>query len=138
MIELTDEMRTALNGALADRLPVIVAYVDGDGQPSISFRGTVQPFSDDQLAIWIRNPEGGLLRGVAANPKIALLYRNPAERLGWQFHGRARRDDDGQVRDTVYDNSPEFERNQDPDRKGVAVIVDLDRVIARGEVIMER
>ena len=131
-------MRTALESALTDRLPVIAAYVDGDGQPSISLRGTTQVYSDDQLAIWVRNPDGGLLRGIAANPNIALLYRNPAERIGWQFHGRARRDDDEQLRDTVYDNSPEFERNQDPDRKGVAVIIDIDRVIARGEVLMER
>ena len=138
MIELTDEMKQAINSALSDRVPMVVSYVGGDGQPNIGFRGSTQAFSDDQLAIWVRNPDGGILHGIAANPKLALLYRNPAARLAWQFHGRARRDDGEQVRRTVYDNAPEAERNLDPEQNGVAVIIDIDRVIARGEVLMER
>ena len=116
----------------------MVSYVDGDGQPGLSFRGSVQAYSDDQLAIWVRNPEGGILRGIAGNPKIALLYRDPEKQLSWVCHGRAQRDDSDGVRQTVYDNSPEAERDRDEDRKGVAVIIDLDRVIARGAVLMER
>jgi hypothetical protein len=138
VIELSDEMREALSSALRDRAPVIVSYVDGDGQPHISFRGTAQVYSDDQLAIWARNPDGGLPNALGDGSKIALLYRNPETRLSWQFHGRARIDADEEVRRTVYDNSPEFERNQDPDRKGKAVIIDVDRVIQRGQAIMER
>ena len=138
MIELSDEMREALASALGDRMPVIVSYVDGDGQPHISFRGTAQVYSDDQLAIWARNPEGGLPSALGDDSKIALLYRNTETRLAWQFHGRARVDEDESVRRTVYDNSPEVERNADPDRKGKAVIIDVDRVIQRGETIMER
>ena len=138
MIELTDEMRQAINNALADRLPIIVSYVDAEGQPSVSLRGSTQVFGSDQLAIWVRNPNGGVLSAIAVNPKMALFYRNPGERLAWQFHGRAQRDDSEDVRRTVYDNSPEGERNADPDQKGVAVIIDIDRVIARGEVLMER
>jgi hypothetical protein len=38
----------------------------------------------------------------------------------------------------IFDASPEFERNQDPDRKGKALIIDVDRVIQRGQAIMER
>ncbi|MSQ42302.1 MAG: pyridoxamine 5'-phosphate oxidase family protein [Dehalococcoidia bacterium] len=138
MIQLTDEMREALANALTDRLPVILAYVGPGGQPSISFRGTAQVYSDDQIAIWARNPEGGLGHALAVNPRIALLYRNPEKRLGWQFHGRARIVDDEAVRRTVYDNSPEPERGADPERKGKAMIVDVDRVIARGQTLMER
>jgi hypothetical protein len=32
------------------------------------------------------------------------------------------------VRDQVYGNAHEFERNQDPDRKGLAMVIDLDSV----------
>ncbi len=137
MIELSDEMREALASALSDGAPVIVSYVDGDGQPRISFRGSAQVYSNDQLAIWARNPEGGLTN-VRDHSKIALLYRNTETRLAWQFHGRARVDEDEAVRRTVYDHSPEPERNADPDRKGKAMIIDVDRVIQRGEAIMER
>ena len=138
MIKLTDEMREALANALADRAPVILAYVAPDGQPNVSFRGTTQVHSDDQIAIWARNPEGGLLKGIAANPKIALLYRNPETRIAWQFQGRAHLEEDEQVRSTVYDSSPEVERNADPERKGKAILLDVDRVIQRGQAIMER
>lgn len=138
MIEITAEMREAINGAFNDRVPVVVSYVDGDGQPSVSLRGSTQVYGSDQLSIWVRNPNGGLLPGIAAHPKLALLYRNLGARLSWQFHGRARRDDSEQVRKAVYDNAPEGERNLDPEQKGVAVIIDLDRVIAAGEVLMER
>jgi hypothetical protein len=138
LIELTDEMREAINGALSDRVPITVSYVDDDGQPSLSLRGSVQVYGSDQLAIWVRNPSGGILSGITGNPKLALMYRNPTTRLAWQFHGRAERDDTEQARQTIYDNSPEGERNADPDRKGVALVIDIDRVIARGEVLMER
>ena len=138
MIELSEEMQDSIRTALADRVPVIVAYVDPDGQPVISFRGTVQPHSADQLALWARNPDGGLLRGIASNPRVALLYANLAERRAWQFRGRARVETDDLARNAIYDRSPEAERNQDPERKGVAVVVDVDSVIQRGAVIMER
>ena len=138
LIELTDEMKAAINNALMDRMSVVVAYVDAEGQPQLSFRGSTQAYSDDQLAIWNRNPEGGMQRGIRTNPKVALLYRNPQERVGWQFHGRARVVDDDEVRQTVYDNAPELERNFDPERKGDAVVIDIDRVISRGQVLMER
>src|SRR5687767_3797563 len=87
-IRLTDELRTAINGALANGTPVVVAYVDERGQPRLSFRGSTQVFGDDQLAIWARNPEGGLLRALAANPRVTLLYRNPQPRLLLTFEGR--------------------------------------------------
>ena len=138
MIQLTEEMKDSIRRALADRVPVVLAYVDTDGQPALSFRGTVQPYSDDQLALWARNPEGGLLRGIATNPKVALLYANLAERRVWQFRGRAHAETGEAVRHAVFDNSPEVERNQDPKRKGVALLVDIDSVIQRGEVIMQR
>ncbi len=138
MISFTDEMREAFATALTDSAPVIVAYADDDGQPHISFRGSAQVYSDDQLAIWVRNPEGGILAAVPHNPKVALQYQNLAKRIGWQFHGRARIDDDPAVRTSVYDNSHEFERGLDPERKGKAIIVDVDRVFARGELLMDR
>lgn len=117
---------------------MIVSYVDGAGQPSVSLRGSTQVYGSDQLAMWVRNPSGGILLAIAENPKLALFYRNPGQRLAWQFHGRGQQNDDPDVRNVVYANSPEGERNLDPEQNGVALIIELDRVIARGEVLMER
>ena len=138
MIVLSDEMRLAIERALDDGCPVISSSVDGDGQPSLSFYGSTQAHSDDQLAIWVRNPGGAFLRRIAANPHVAFLYRNPERRQMWQFHGRARVVDDPDARDAIYEGSHKLERDRDPDRLGVAVIIDLDRVLERGEVVMER
>jgi hypothetical protein len=121
-----------------NRTPVIMSYVDADGQPHISFRGTAQVYSSDQLAVWARNPEGGLPSAVGVSPKVSLLYRDPETRLSWQFLGRARIEDDEAARNVIYDASPEFERKADPDRKGKALVIDVDKVVSRGEVLMER
>jgi hypothetical protein len=45
-----------------------------------------------------------------------------------QFHGRARIAADEAERSRVFDSAPEREQAADPDRKGAAVIIDLDRV----------
>lgn len=138
MIELTDQMRELVGSALDDQLPIVSSSVDADGQPSISFYGSTQVHSSDQLAIWVRNPNGGLLSRIRGNPHIAFLYRNPAEQIGWQFHGRARVLEAGEESQRVYDNSPQREHDRDPDQLGKAVVIDVDRVIARGQVLMER
>jgi hypothetical protein len=131
-IQLSDEMREAVNGALANGTPVIVAYVDENGQPSLSYRGSVQVYGPEQLAVWVRNPEGGLQRALRNNPRVTLLYRNPQTRLMLNFQGRGHFDSGEDVRNTVYENSPEPERNADRDRKGLALVIDLDRVTGFG------
>jgi predicted pyridoxine 5'-phosphate oxidase superfamily flavin-nucleotide-binding protein len=137
-VVLTDEFKTAINNAIADRAPILLASVDASGQPALSFRGSTQVYSDHELGIWVRNQDGGLLASVAANPLIALMYRNPETRLAFQMHGEARRVDDEAVKQRVYEMAPEVERNADAERKGTALIVDLLRIIQRGAVVMER
>ena len=64
-----------------------------------------------------------------------------AARTFLQIQGRGRVDDDPHVRDVVFDNSPEREQSIDPDRLGVAVVVDVDHVqgrLADGPVNMSR
>ena len=130
-LKLIDEMKTAVNGALLNRTPIVFAYVDGDGQPSLSFRGSTQAYSDDQLAVWVRNPEGGLLAALAGNNRFSLLYRNPENRTTLQFKGQGRIDESEAVRQTVYTNSPEQEQASDKEQKGQAMIIDLDSVEGR-------
>jgi pyridoxamine 5'-phosphate oxidase-like protein len=138
---LTDDIKDAVDGALMNGTPVVVAYVDSDGAPHLSLRGSAQAYSDTQLALWIRDPEGGLLKAIATNPELALMYRDSAKGTTYQFAGRARADTDPGVVETVYTNTPELERNMDPFRRGVAVVIDLDRLegVGPGGVVrMER
>ena len=75
---------------------------------------------------------------IAENPKVTMLYRNPGTRLAFQIHGEARHADDDATKQRVYDHSPENERNQDPERKGTAVVVDVVRLIQGGKVVQSR
>jgi hypothetical protein len=127
-IELTASMVQAVNSALESGKPIIVAYVDADGQPRLSFRGSTQVHGPDQLAIWVRDPAGGLLSAVEHNPRLTLLYRDPETRTMLLFYGRGRVEAGEDVRQSVYDRSPEAERQRDPERKGKPLVIDLDRV----------
>jgi len=131
-LSLTDDVKQAVSGALMNGTPVVVAYVDAEGVPHLSLRGSTQAYSDTQLAIWVRDPSGGMLKAVPTNPAVALFYRDPATRAAYTFTGRAWIATDPEVRDAVYANTPAPERNIDARRLGSAVIVDLDRVEGMG------
>ena len=126
-IELTDEIRDHVNGALLAGNPMILASVDSAGRPRLSFRGSTQVFSADQLGFWARNADGTTAGSIAANPYVALMLRDPAQRVVLQFAGRARVVE-GAERELVYDQAPEFEQKADLGKKGVAVVIDLDKV----------
>jgi hypothetical protein len=130
-LKLSSALKETVNTALARGRMLSVAYVSPDGRPELSFRGSVQAYSDTQLAIWVRNPVGGILSAVTGGrPHIALLYGElGAESKAFlTFRGRGRVETSESVRRRVYDDSPEVERNLDKDRKGVALIIDLDSV----------
>jgi predicted pyridoxine 5'-phosphate oxidase superfamily flavin-nucleotide-binding protein len=131
MIHLTDDVRERLASALADQCPVVAASVDADGQPHLSFYGTTQVYGPGQLAIWVRDPASSFLQRIATNPRVAFMYRNPAERVMYQFHGQGRPVPDEYVRRQVFDQSPAVERGMDPDLRGVAVLIELDYVKGR-------
>jgi hypothetical protein len=126
-LALTDELKNLVNNALAGGAPLLLAAVSPDGKPVLSFRGSVQTYSDDQLGLWARNGQGGTLDAIRGNPNVVLVYRSATTPV-LQFHGRARVAESDRERSEVYDSAPERERAADPERKGVAVIVDLDRV----------
>ena len=140
MINLPEDVRTAIDTALAEDAyyPCVWTTVDETGQPSSSFFGTTQVLSDHEVAIWMRTPSRGFLARIAKNPKCSMLYRNHETKFGFQIHGEARLVEDAATARRVYDKSPEVERNADPDRQGVAVIVDVVRLIQRGQVVQAR
>jgi len=129
-LKLSAAMQEAINGAFGSGKPIVVAYVDDAGAPQLSYRGSTQAYSDTALAIWVRNPDGRILPSIGANPAVALVYGdfNPENRQFMILRGRARVDASDAVRDKVFANAHPFEQSQDKDRKGHAVIIDLDSV----------
>src|SRR5262249_29424655 len=116
-------VRGVVNGALANGTPMVLSYVDEQGQPSLSLRGSIQVYSDTQLSIWVRNAASGLIRSLDKNPSVALLYRDSKTRTTLIFRGHGHVETNEAVRDRVYALSPEVEQNHDPERNGAALLV---------------
>ena len=130
-LSIRPEWKELIDNALTNGTPVIVAYVDASGVPHVSPRGSVQVLNETQLGMWARDPEGGLLKGIAANPNMAFYYRDPKTRAALTVTGKARVAE-GETRETIYQGQPALERNMDGRMIGTAVVVDVDLLEAAG------
>lgn len=136
-VELSDEMMEAVNNALTDRLPCLVATASQHGMPDISYRGSTLAFDREHLAFWER-AKGETLRNLEANPLACVFYRNPETRKSWRFYGAATILKEGDLREQIMARVHPFELGQDPDRTGYAVLIRIDRVREGNTTIMER
>jgi hypothetical protein len=128
-LKLSAEMKSAINTAFERRKPIVISYIE-NGAPKLSFRGSTQAYSDTALAIWVRMPDGPILQGIKENPAVALIYGDfRADGRDFMiFRGKARLDKTDAARKRVYESAHAFEQSQDKDRKGNAVIIELDSV----------
>jgi nitroreductase len=137
-IKLDDEIRQNLDNALANGTPCVVATSSARGEPNVSLRGSVLVLDDEHLAYWDRT-RARQLEHVTENPNVVVFYRDPARRVTYRFYGQATVHAEGPVREQVMARTVEAELNRDPDRKGVAVVVRIDRVMNLGnQVLQER
>ena len=129
-LKLSAEMKKAVNTAFERMKPVVISYVDENGAPKLSYRGSTQAYSDTALAIWVRMPDGPILEAVERNPAVSLIYGDfrMDGRDFMVFRGRARVEKSEETRKRVYKNSHAFEQSQDKERKGNALIIELDSV----------
>lgn len=128
-LKLSEDMKKAVNTAFERRKPIVISYIE-NGAPKLSFRGSTQAYSDTSLAIWVRMPDGPILDGIKKNPAVALIYGDfrTDGRDFMIFRGKARIDKSEVARRRVYESAHVYEQGQDKDRKGNAVIIDLDSV----------
>jgi len=131
-MKMTDEIKSALGDPFGSGNFAIIAYVDSSGQPNMSYRGSIHVHDDGSLALWARNPEGGLLKALSSgnNNKVAVIYRNPDPngRAMLTFKGTARIDNSDAAREKVYNEIPTQEQNSDKEKKGSPVIIELSSV----------
>jgi len=126
-LEFTPQIRDLIDNSLESGHPVLLAAVGADGQPILSFRGSARTFSDHEIGIWVRKTQGGTLAAIRANPRVALMYRSQAVPM-LQFQGLARVVTDEAARARIFELSPRREQDADPDRKGVALLIDVRQV----------
>jgi hypothetical protein len=121
-----------INSALFNNTPICVCYVDEEGQPKQSLRGSTLVFGPTQLGIWLRNAEGGLPKAIAKNPKLSLLYRDSNSRSTVIIEGVGHVESDPEIRRRLYEMTPEVEQMHDPQRNGAALIIDIKRLQGGG------
>ena len=127
MINIDDEMRGLINNGLADDFPCMVGTASRDGEPQISVKGSVLVYDQESLAYWERSKRSAL-ENVGENPKVVIFYRNTEKRLNWRFYGTATIHEADAVREDVMSRTVQAELDRDPDRRGVAVVVRLNKI----------
>ena len=133
-------IRSAIDRALANNTPMVLAYVDDAGAPSLSLRGSIQVWGDTELCAWLRDARSGLVRAIEAGRPLSLLYRDSATRTTLVIRGRGRIAADAETRGRVYLMTPEVEQTHDVDRRGAALIIGVDRIAGThpsGPVLIE-
>ena len=129
-----------MNQHLLDAYPehvCVVATIQPDGYCQVSPRGSVHVYDQDTLAYWDRGA-GTTYDTVRNGTNVTVFFRNsevggsgkgllPAGGIA-RFYGVAEiHAEDGDVREKVWNGMIEIERQRDPDKKGRAVLVRLDR-----------
>ena len=138
MIKLIDQMQELINNALANGSPCILATAAPDGEPDIGFKGSMMVFDDESLAYWERTKRQHL-KNITANPKVVVLFRDVKSKAAWRFHGIAAVHEAGPIRDQVMARTVAAELEKDPERKGAAVVIKLDKVTnMAGQVLQSR
>lgn len=136
MIAIVDQMKELVNNALANGCPCILATVSGSGEPDIGYKGSMMVFDDQSLAYWERTRRQHL-QNVRENPKVIVLFRDTKTRAAWRFHGTATVHEEGPVREQVMARTVKEELDKDPERKGAAVVIQLDKITNMGGQVLQ-
>ncbi|MCZ6886361.1 MAG: pyridoxamine 5'-phosphate oxidase family protein [Alphaproteobacteria bacterium] len=140
-IDLTGDMQI-IDNAIADGLVCLLGTADTGGAPQISPKGSMMVFDAGRLAYWERSARSALAN-LTDNPKTVVYYRNTtkSERFPkgavWRFYGEASILTDGGERDQVYARAIPGERDKDPDKKGAAVMIAVERITDLGGNIIQ-
>ena len=139
MINLDESIATHINAAFIPEGNVCwIASVNKAGEPDLGPKGSMMVFDDQSLAYWERTRRT-TLQNLEENPNVVVVYRNAEERIQWRFHGVATIHNDGPVREQVMAKTIPQELARDPERKGVGVVIRVDKMMTfAGEVLQQR
>jgi hypothetical protein len=143
-VQMNELMMSLLASALADGTPCLLGTADDNHHPQISPKGSMAVFDGRTLSYWERSFRGAH-RHLQNNPNVVVYYRNdaraaemPYRSAALRFHGRARIVLDGPDHERVWELAGEVERKRDPEKKGIAVLIDVDKIEElSGTVVMQ-
>jgi general stress protein 26 len=127
----------AVNCALEEGTPCVLVSADKNGYPDVAFKGSTMVFDDQHLAWWERS-RAEQIEQVEENPHVAILYRSAKRGMLLRFYGDAAIHRDDSLREEVMKRVIAVELEKDPERKGFAVLVEVNRVRLSGNTIQQR
>jgi general stress protein 26 len=127
MIKMTDEMKERIDKAYDEKKYCVWATTSDEGYPDVSFRGSTYVFDDEHIAFWDRSL-GTSTTNLEKNPNVCMLYYDKENRLGWRFYGKASVYKQGEMREKIMSRVIKPELDKDPERKGYAVLVRVDKI----------
>ena len=128
----------ALHGPINSAFPknvCLVGTVQPGGWAQISPRGSVLVFDDETLAYWDRG--GGTTHDeVKDGSKVTVFLRDPELRASGilpkggiaRFYGTASIHTEGAIREAIWEELVQPEKDHDPEKKGRGVLLKIDRV----------
>jgi hypothetical protein len=133
LVSIPKPLHAPLNGAYPANVCVVATTLP-NGYVQVTPRGSVLVFDDETLAFWERG-KGTTNANLKDGTKITIYFRDPKLREAGmlpkggvaRFYGVAQLHKSGPVRDQVWAKMIQPEKDRDPEQKGFAVIVKLER-----------
>jgi hypothetical protein len=128
---------TALHEHINTAFPAnvcLVATVLPDGFAQVSPRGSTMVFDDEHLGLWERG-QGSTSASLANGTKVTVFFRKPQLRESGllpkgglaRFYGTAEIHRSGPVYEEIWRRLVQPEKDRDPDKKGFAVLIKVQR-----------
>lgn len=122
-----------INTAFPDHV-TLVGSVLPNGYAQITPRGSTMVFDDEHLALWERG-KGSTSGGIKDGTKLTVFFRKPQLRADGvlpkggiaRFYGTARVCRSGAEYEEVWRRLVQPEKDRDPDKKGYAVLIRIER-----------
>lgn len=122
-----------INTAFPDHV-CLMGTLLANGFAQITPRGGMMVFDDQHLASWERG-KGSSAAGLTDGTKVTVYFRKPALRADGtlpkggiaRFYGTARIVKSGPAYDEVWRRLVQPEKDRDPERKGFAVLIKVER-----------
>jgi hypothetical protein len=133
MARIPAVLRDHINTAFPDHVTLVGTALP-NGFAQITPRGGTMVFDDEHLALWERG-KGSTAANMTDGTKITVYFRKPALRAEGvlpkggiaRFYGTARICRSGAEYEEVWRRLIQPEKDRDPDKKGYAVLIAIER-----------
>jgi hypothetical protein len=133
MAKIPKALQPHLNSAFPEHT-CLVGSVLPDGYAQITLRGSTMVYDDEHFGLWERG-RGTTNANLADGTKVTVFFRKPQLRADGvlpnggvaRFYGTAKSYKSGTVYDEVWRRLVQPEKDRDPEKKGYAVLIAVER-----------